>query len=50
MIKNIVAQLMNLVRVNRTDDQMLVWAKTEYGKEWEYAYHHILPKIIKKGE
>jgi len=32
-----------------SEAQMLQWAKTEYGKEWEYAYYHILPTITKKN-
>ena len=27
-----------------------VWAKTEYGNDWQYAYYFILPKISKKGK
>lgn len=29
---------------------MLQWAKIEYGKEWQYAYYHVLPKLINNKE
>jgi|TARA_B110000444_G_scaffold60236_1_gene56084 hypothetical protein len=32
-----------------SEDQMIQWAKTEYGKEWQYAYYHILPKLTNKN-
>jgi hypothetical protein len=33
-----------------SETQMLQWAKTEYGKEWQYAYYHVLPNLIKNKE
>ena len=24
------------------DQQMLCWAKTEYGNDWEWAYQHLM--------
>jgi len=49
MMKNIMARITSFLTSNRvSEEQMLVWAKTEYGKDWAYAYHQILPRIIKK--
>lgn len=52
MIKSFIAHLMSFVRFNSRnhDEQMLIWAKTEYGKDWQYAYTYILPRIVKKGK
>ena len=49
MIKNIMARITSFLTSNRvSEEQMLVWAKTEYGKDWAYAYHQILPRIIRE--
>ena len=52
MIKSFIAHLMSFLRFNykNHDEQMLIWAKTEYGKDWQYAYTYVLPKIVKKGK
>ena len=48
MVKSIIAQLVSFLRFKNTnsEQQMIIWAKTEYGKEWQYAYNYILPKIV----
>ena len=49
MIKNIMARITSFLTSNRvSEEQMLVWAKTEYGKDWAYAYHQVLPRITGK--
>jgi|TARA_B100000282_G_C31397552_1_gene338569 hypothetical protein len=48
MVKSIIAQIVSFLRPSRTSEQqMIIWAKTEYGKEWQYAYNYILPNITK---
>ena len=27
--------------INR-DQSFLIWARTEYGKDWQYAYQHLI--------
>ena len=50
MIKSIIARFMRFFgSTNVSDEQMKIWAKTEYGKEWRYAYNYILPRMINKG-
>jgi hypothetical protein len=47
--KSITALLANVFRSDKPSEaSMLEWAKTEYGNDWQYAYHFILPKISKK--
>ena len=39
MIKSFIAHLMSRAIQSRNhDEQMLIWAQTEYGKDWQYAY------------
>ena len=48
MVKSIIALIVSFLRSKESSEQqMITWAKTEYGKEWQYAYYHILPIIIK---
>jgi len=47
MVRSIIASIVRFLRSdNISEQQMITWAKTEYGKEWQYAYYHILPRII----
>ena len=39
MIKSFIVRLMSrVIQPRNHDEQMLIWAKTEYGKDWQYAY------------
>ena len=44
MVKSIINCLVSMFgsRPTRWERDMLTWAKTEYKKDWQYAYRHML--------
>jgi len=44
MMKSIINGLVSMFGRNSTgwEKDMLTWAKTEYGNDWEYAYRYML--------
>lgn len=41
-MKKVYAVLRDMFGSKPSKDQLLVWAKTEYGKDWRFAYQHML--------
>ena len=41
-LKSWLAGIVNRKMTQTRKDQLLVWAKTEYPKDWQYAYNHML--------
>jgi len=41
LYKNLLTMLVGKSSMKRNQDYM-VYAKTEYGKDWQYAYHYML--------
>jgi hypothetical protein len=42
MGKTMTKILMSMFRRNKSrDSDLLIWAKTEYGNDWHYAYQHM---------
>jgi hypothetical protein len=50
MVKSIINSLVSMLGRNSNigwERDMLTWAKTEYGKDWQYAYQYM---ITHKGQ
>tara|TARA_B110000858_G_scaffold4653_1_gene5358 strand:+ start:506 stop:682 length:177 start_codon:yes stop_codon:yes gene_type:complete len=41
-ITGLVSSLGNLLPSGKFEKEMLTYAKTEYGKDWQYAYSYML--------
>ena len=42
LFNGLVSLLGNPLPTRKFEKEMLTFAKTEYGKDWQYAYHHML--------
>jgi len=42
LFTGLVSLLGNPLPTRKFEKEMLTFAKTEYGKDWQYAYHHML--------
>ena len=42
LFNGLVSLLGNPLPTGKFEKEMLTFAKTEYGTDWQYAYHHML--------
>ena len=42
LFNGLVSLLVNPLPTRKFEREMLTYAKTEYGKDWQFAYHYML--------